>query len=652
MCGIAGVVSRNPELYKHLPRMVSLLAHRGPDDEGIEYLDGAAFGHRRLSIIDLDDGHQPMFNQSKTITIVFNGEIYNFPILKKQLENEGRQFRTHSDTEVILQLYEKYGENCVKYLDGMFAFAIWDQNKNKLFLARDHVGQKPLFFCLTPKGLVFASEVKSILASNFVDKKIDLEALYHYISLRFMPDQFTLFREIKKLQAGHYLTYQNGQEKIVQYWSFSYQNKIKGSEKEITEQLDSILSQTVKDHLLSDVPVGSFLSGGIDSSLITALMAKNYDSTVSTFSIGVSEQDFNELPYAKIVADQYKTNHFEKVVKADFIHLIPKMIWHLDEPSDPFGVGVFLVSELASKHVKVVLSGDGGDELFAGYDRFLGNRLIDYFSMAPKFLRRTLFKKIIDKMPEGFSYKSFSQKLRWLYEMSELDYGDRYSQSMSFLRYTEEAKASLFTNSTKSQLGEINSKEKILAHFNSENVSELVDRMLYTDMMTRIPDHLLMIVDRMSMAHSLEVRPPLLEHRFVEFAAQVPANLKLNGKNLKYILRKVASKYIHPSLITRKKQGFGFPLAYWMQNDLKYFLRNIVKQSRFIENQIFDRDYISRMIEEHITGKRDHNFRIWIFINLEIWYRIYFENESIDSMTEFINQLLYSSIESKKVEYV
>ncbi len=637
MCGIAGIVSSDPDRYKPLPKMVSLLAHRGPDDEGLEYFDGAALGHRRLSIIDLDGGHQPMFNHSKTVAIVFNGEIYNFPTLKKQLEREGRNFRTHSDTEVILHLYEKHGEDCVKHLDGMFAFAIWDQTKKKLVLARDHIGQKPLFFCLTPDGLAFASEVKSILVSNFVNCEIDLEALYHYISLRFMPDQFSLFKKIRKLPAAHRLVFENGRERIDQYWSFSYQDKVSGSAKEITEQLDNILSQTVNEHLLSDVPVGSFLSGGIDSSVITAMMAKNVDSSVYTFSIGVKEQGFNELPYARLVAEQYKTNHYEQVVQADLVHLIPKMIWHLDEPSDPFGVGVYLVSELASKHVKVVLSGDGGDELFAGYDRFLGNRLIDYFGLLPKFLRRTLFKKIIDKMPEGFSYKSFSQKLRWLYEMSELDYGDRYSQSMSFLRYTEEAKRSLFTDKVKSELGEINSKEKILAHFNSDNVSELIDRMLYTDMMTRMPDHLLMIVDRMAMAHSLEARPPLLEHKFVEFAARIPANLKLNGTKLKYILREVASKHIHPSLITRKKQGFGFPLAYWMQNDLKHFLRKIVKESRFIENQIFEFDYINNLIEEHISGKRDHNFRIWIFINLEVWYRIFFEHQTLGQIQEWIS---------------
>lgn len=647
MCGIAGIVSECPDLFEALPRMVSLLAHRGPDDEGIEYLNGAALGHRRLSIIDLTGGHQPMFNASRSLAIVFNGEIYNYPSLKKQMEAEGRCFQTRSDTEVILHLYEKYGEDCVKYLDGMFAFAIWDIKRKRLVLARDHIGQKPIFFCELPEGLAFASEVKSLLASDFVKRETDLEALYHYISLRFIPDQFTLFKGIRKLPAAHRLIYENGRIRIERYWDFSCLDKINGTEDEITDQLDHILSQTVADHMLSDVPIGCFLSGGIDSSLITAMAAKRSKEPISTFSIGVREEDFNELPFAKLVAEQYKTKHHEQVVQADLVHLVPKMIWHLDEPSDPFGVGVYLVSELASKYVKVALSGDGGDELFAGYDRFSGNRLADFYCVIPRFLRKSLFKKIINKVPESFAYKSFSQKLRWLNEMSLLDYGDRYAESMSFLRYTEEAKSQLLTDLVKRELGYIDSKEKILVHFNSHNVDELVDRMLYTDLMTRMPDHLLTIVDRMAMAHGLEVRAPLLEHKMVEFAARIPAHLKLNGAKLKYILRKVASKYIHPSLISRRKQGFGFPLAYWMRDELKAFLRQIVKESRFIGSQIFNHEYVHNMIEEHINGKRDHNFRIWIFMNLEIWYRIFIEQQALEDIRGWINGYMKNKTQNK-----
>jgi asparagine synthase (glutamine-hydrolysing) len=523
----------------------------------------------------------------------------------------------------------------------MFAFAVWDMPKQRLLLARDHLGQKPLFFCSTPRGFAFASEAKSILASGLVEREIDLEALYHYISLRFLPDQLSLFKGVQKLPAGCRLVYEHGRERIEPYWHYSYLDKFPGDENTLTDSLDIMLQQTVEAHLLSDVPVGSFLSGGIDSSLITALMAKRMKGGApATFSIGVAEQDFNELPFAQMVAEQYQTEHHEQIVKADLINLIPQMIWHLDEPSDPFGVGVFLVSQLASQHVKVVLSGDGGDELFAGYDRFLGHRIIDYFCLIPRSLRKTLLTQLIKRLPEGYSYKSFSQKLRWLQAMSELDYGERYAQSLSFLRYTEEAKAALFTPRVKAVLGEVNSQEKILTHFNAENVSELVDRMLYTDMMTRIPDHLLMIVDRMAMAHGLEARPPMLEHKFVEFAARIPAHLKLHGTNLKYILRRVASRYIDPRLITRKKQGFGFPLAYWMQNELKHFLRAMVQDSRFIDQGIFEHAYIQSMVEEHINGVRDHNYRIWIFINLEIWYRLFFEGQAIGTIHDYVDTLM------------
>ena len=389
---------------------------------------------------------------------------------------------------------------------------------------------------------------------------------------------------------------------------------------------------------MSDVPVGAFLSGGIDSSLITALLAQHTADPVATFSIGVQEQDFNELPFAREVATQYHTDHHEQVVKADLVRLLPKMIWHLEEPADPFGVGVYLVSALASRSVKVVLSGDGGDELFAGYDRFAGNRLADVLSVIPKWMRRGVVRRLIDLVPDTYTYKSMSQKLRWINEMSLLTSGDRYAQSMSFLRYSEEAKAELLTDEAKRTLGSSDSRLKILEHFDSDHATHIVDRMLYTDLMTRMPDHLLSIVDRMAMAHSLEVRPPLLEHRMVEFAASVPANLKLKGTKLKYILRAVASRHLSSGLINRKKQGFGFPLAYWMRNDLKPLLDDTLRTSRFVESGVFNHQFLRNMITEHVEGKRDHNFRIWIFLNLEIWYRQFVEGLSQEQIDEWVGE--------------
>ena len=623
--------------------MVEVLRHRGPDDEGIEYLDGVALGHRRLSILDLQGGHQPMFNSARSLAIVFNGEIYNYPVLKRRLEERGRRFRTRSDTEVILHLYEEYGEDCVRHLDGMFAFALWDAPRKRLLLARDHMGQKPLFFCEAGDGLAFASEVKGLLSGDFVRRECDLEALYHYLSLRFIPDQLTLFRNIRKLPAAHRLIYERGRVRIERYWDFSCVKKHEGTEREIADLLEARLAETVQAHMLSDVPVGSFLSGGIDSSLITALMARQSGETISTFSIGVKEQDFNELPYAQLVAERYGTRHHEEVVRADLIRLVPRMVWHLDEPSDPFGVGVYLVARMAARHVKVVLSGDGGDELFAGYDRFAGNRLAGLYGLLPKSWRETFLRRIIDRVPESFTYKSLSQKLRWLNEMSLLEHGERYAESMSFLRYTETEKARLFTERVRQSLNGLDSRDKILIHFNSHNVSELIDRMLYTDLLTRMPDHLLPIVDRMGMAHGLEVRPPLMEHRMVELAASIPADLKLRGTRLKYILRRVAARHLPRRLVTRRKQGFGFPLGYWMRKELRDFLREVVDRSCFVETGVFENRYVRDMIEEHIQGKRDHSFRIWVFLNLEVWYRIFIARQSLDSLLEWIDRSVSSS---------
>ena len=554
MCGIAGIVSEDPGAGSRLPAMLALLRHRGPDDEGIERLGPATLGNRRLSIIDLAGGRQPMLNAGRTLAVVFNGEIYNFPALRRGLEAEGREFRTRSDTEILLHLYEKYGVDCVNHLDGMFAFGLWDAPQRRLLLARDHMGQKPLFYGQTAGGFVFASEVKAVLASGLVAREVDLEALFHYISLRFIPDQLTLFKGVHKLPAGHRLVYADGIARVEQYWGFSCVAKQTGTEAELTDALDHGLRETVRAHLLSDVPVGSFLSGGIDSSLVTALMAGESPDPVPTFSIGVREQAFNELPFAAQVARRYGTRHHEEVVTADLVRLVPKMVWHLDEPADPYGAGVYQVASLAARHVKVVLSGDGGDELFAGYDRFAGQRLATTYALLPRALRRTLLRRLIGLVPESFGYQSLAQKLRWLNEMSLLDAGERYAASMSFLRFTEDAKQALFTPEARAGLGGLDSTEKILIHFNSTNAEELVDRMLYTDLMTRIPDHLLPTVDRMAMAHGLEVRPPLLEHRMVEFAAGVPADLKLRGTKLKYILRRVAARYL-PSDADRSAQA-------------------------------------------------------------------------------------------------
>jgi asparagine synthase (glutamine-hydrolysing) len=638
MCGIAGIISNNKR--QAITKMTEVMTHRGPDEEGYYHDDVISIGQRRLSIIDLAGGTQPISNEDGRLQLICNGEIYNSPDLRNQLLASGHHFKTATDVEVILHLYEDYGSNCVKYIRGMFAFAIWDKENEVLFLARDHMGQKPLFFFQHNGAFAFASEIKGILASDLVKPQIDLDALWHYVSLRFIPDRYSLFKGIQKLPAASFLIYENGKISIQKYWELNFRDKLPANENDIIEGLNTLLLKTVNEHLLSDVQVGAFLSGGIDSSTVAAMMATINGEKIPSFSIGVKEHGFNELPYADMVAKKFGLESHPKVVQADLINLIPEMIYHLDEPSDPFGAGVYLVAQVASERVKVVLGGDGGDENFAGYDRFAGNRLVDYYCLLPEWFRKKLMKKIVDRIPESFGYKSLAQKAAWVNEMSLFSGGKRYAQSMSFLRFTTDAKQQLFSGSTKNVIEDYDSLSKILAFFESENVDHLIDRMLYTDLMTRMPDHLLTIVDRMCMAHSLESRSPLIDYKVVEYAASIPAELKLKNNNLKYILKKVAERYLSKELIHRKKQGFGFPLGIWMRTDLKKFIRRLFVQSRFVEAGIFSHEYINRIIEEHIAGKRDHNYRIWILINLEIWHRLYFENETVDSMRSFINRLI------------
>jgi asparagine synthase (glutamine-hydrolysing) len=460
------------------------------------------------------------------------------------------------------------------------------------------------------------------------------------MALRFIPDEHSLFKGIHKLPAATGLTWNNGSIQLRRYWDPSFREKLPANEMEIEEALDALLRDTVKGHMQSDVPVGAFLSGGIDSSTIAAIMADLSGERIPTFSIGVAEQGFNELPYAKMVSDRYDMEAHARVVRADLIHLIPSMISHLDEPADPFGVGVYLVSKVASENVKVVLGGDGGDENFAGYDRYSGNRLVDYYCVLPEWFRRQVMARMVGLIPESFGYKSLAQKAAWVNDMSFLSGGERYARSMSFLRFTDEAKEQLFTPQAMAQMSDRDSVAKILRYFDAENVNDLVDRMLYTDLMTRMPDHLLPIVDRMSMAHSLESRCPLVDHKLVEFAASIPGELKLNGRNLKYILKRVAGRYLPQELINREKQGFGFPLALWMRKELSGFIRNLFAESRFIEAGLFQREYVHSLIDEHLNGKADHNFRLWILINLEFWHRLNFEGDTVDSLRGFTDRLM------------
>ena len=622
--------------------MCALLRHRGPDEEGYYDDDTLSLGQCRLAIIDVEGGRQPIANETGRLQLVCNGEIYNSPDLRGDLERRGHRFRTRTDVETILHLYEEEGIACVRRLRGMFAFALWDADRKLLWLARDPLGQKPLFYMQKEGAFVFASEVKAVLASGLVEPRPDLNALWHYLSLRFLPDDYTLFEGVRKLPAASWLRLEPGGEPTIsRYWTLRFEPKWNYNERALTDELDARLAETVRLHLLSDVPVGSFLSGGIDSSLVTALMAQAIGRPFPTFSIGVKEQGFNELPYARMVAQRYGLEGHEQVVEADLVHRLPAMIRQMDEPADPFGVGVYLVSKIAAAQVKVALSGDGGDENFAGYDRFAGQRLAEYYAWLPAALRRSVLRRLFDRVPETFGYKSLAQKLKWIHEMSLYSAGERYARSLGFLRFSDDHKQRLFTAAARGRLADPDSTAKILRWFEADGVEDLVDRMLYTDLMTRIPDHLLAIADRMSMAHLIEVRPPLMDPELTAFAARIPGHFKLRGRRLKYLLRRVAERHLPRALIERPKQGFGFPIAIWMRTELKDLLRALFNESRFVERGVFDGAYIRQLLDEHLGGTADHNFRLWLLLNLELWHRLYFEGETVESLRVSLDRWMH-----------
>lgn len=624
MCGICGLIDPAGAQAADCRPMLAAIAHRGPDDEGVWVNGRVALGSRRLSIIDLPGGHQPIANEDETIWITFNGEIYNHPPLRQELLQKGHIFRTASDTEVILHLYEEMGERCVERLNGMFAFAIWDTRQQKLVLARDRIGQKPLFYAWDGDRFLFASEIKAILAASRQPRQMNLEAMHHYLSLRFIPSPQTMLHGVYKLPPAHALVLQNGQMTTSRYWDLSFREKLTLSESEFLDGLRHKLAQTVADHMISDVPVGAFLSGGMDSSMVVAVMAQDCHASFQTFAIGVTEQDFNELPYARAVAAYHETQHVEATVHSDLIASLPHLIWNLDEPSDPIAACQYQAAALAAQHVKVVLGGDGGDELFAGFDRYLGLNYVNAYAKLPGFLRRGVVGPALRHWPDSFAYKSVTQKARWLHQLSLLpDTAMRYAEATCFFRFSHADKQALYGDGLWTQLGNINSSEVIAHQFRAADATNDLDRMLYADYMTRLTEHSLLLTDRMTMAHSLELRSPFLDHELVEYVAAFPTAMKIHGRQLKYILRRLAADYLPPAIIARPKQGFMFPVAYWFRDRLSGFLEQVLLDSTFVREGLFRREAISGLITEHRQGQVDHHVRLWQLLNLSLWHEIY-----------------------------
>jgi asparagine synthase (glutamine-hydrolysing) len=622
MCGVSGAIGADAE--RLAARMTSALVHRGPDDEGHLARNGVALGFRRLSIIDLDGGRQPISNETGDIHLVCNGEIYNSPALRRRLEAAGHRFRTQTDVEVILHLYEDHGEDCVRQLRGMFAFAVWDERDGSFLLARDHMGQKPLFFAEAAGHFLFASEIQALLASGVIRRELNTEGLWHYLSLRALPDELTLMRGVHKLPAASTLTRSpDGTLAVRRYWDPRFEPKLTLGETEAVDTLEERLRSTVRAHQLSDVTVGAFISGGIDSTTIAAMMARDSEQPVPAFCIGVEEASFNELPAARRVAESENMRFFGEQVRADVAALIPMMIHHLGEPADPYGMGIYLVSKLASRHVKVTLSGDGGDESFAGYDRYYGQKLADIYCLLPESIRQTVMQPLISAIPETFRYKSLAQKLTWVQSMSRFDGGTRYARALGILRFPPETKELLFTPEAMSRIEDRDSDARVMRYFNASNVTDLVDRMLYTDLMIRVADHNLVMSDRMSMACSLEVRSPFVDPDLVEFAARLPTRFKMKGRKLKYLLRRVAERYIPADVARLPKQGFGFPVGIWMRGELAPLVRARLGESGLAGTGVFEQSYIDNLVHEHMSGVTDHSYRLWLLLCLEFWFDIY-----------------------------
>lgn len=636
MCGICGSIDPEGVSRDHIQVMTSALAHRGPDDEGL-YVDGmAGIGHRRLSIIDVDGGHQPLCNEDGTLWIVFNGEIYNYREIRSRLPDSHR-FATESDTEVILHLYEEKRERCVDQLRGMFAFAIWDSREQTLFLARDHLGQKPLFYVHHAGRFSFGSEIKSLLAADPSLRDMDLDALHQYLTLRIIAPPLTMFASVRKVPPGHTVLFKNGQLKIERFWDLHYEPKHQLSEEDLIDKLEQQMLEAVRYHMISDVPVGAFLSGGLDSSLVVAMMSKVSGQQIKTFSIDVPYQNYSEAPYARKVAEMYDTQHFEETITPSLIKVLPELIWHLDEPSDPLSAPMYYISEMARREVKVVLGGDGGDELFGGYDRYYGNQYVGYYAQIPPALRTQIIGPILGLLPDGSWYKSLGHKLKWMHQLSYHHGGRRYTQSLSYFYFTEEFRNQLYGDHFINELDGFDPEEAVCKYYESDNALEMLDKMLYADSMVRLPDHPVMILDRMTMAHGLEARSPFMDHILAEFAARIPTNLKVRGRTRRYIQTRIAERYLPPELLQREKQGFSSGLPYMLVNEFRQLFETFLLNSHLVRDDYLNGESISYMLSGHLQGKADHGNRLWLLCNAEVWYRMAIEGWSKDRVADRLN---------------
>ena len=602
--------------------MGQAIVHRGPDAGGL-YLDShVALAHRRLSILDLSDaGNQPMRSESGRYLIVFNGEIYNYPDLKAELQSEGRSFRTGTDTEVLLALFEKKGSECLDALNGMFAFAIWDTQKQELFLARDRLGKKPLYYYESGGHFAFGSEIKALNALPFLRKEIRPDAIKDFFAYQYIPDPKTIYGNVHKLPPGHWLKTDGTNREIRQYWNLSFSSLHGRSEEQIAEDLYNLIDDAVRVRRISDVPLGAFLSGGIDSSVIVGLMAGQSDTPVTTCSIGFDSRQFDEVDFARQVAEQFLTDHHEFTVKENVAGSLDAISRYFDEPfADPSFVPTYFVSQLARKAVTVALAGDGGDENFAGYTKYRTDSIENHLrQMFPSFLRQGVFPgmaKLAGNMGNPIARKASS-----LLNTLALDPDTAFFVTNSFFR--QSVWDHLITERFRKETDGYDPAEITRRHYRDAEADDHLSRILYTDIKTYLPGDILVKVDRMSMANSLETRAPLLDYRVVEYAAGIPAALKLKGKEKKYILKKTFGNLLSDDILYRKKMGFSVPLAGWLRNELRTICATVYGNRNGGLANYFDMDRVWALWQSHQGGNSQNSQELWSLLAFELWWQHY-----------------------------
>ena len=623
MCGIVGIVRNDARAVDEmlLSRMCAAIRHRGPDEDGFYVRGPVGLAMRRLSIIDLKGGQQPIHNQDRTAWIVFNGEIYNYLELREKLEKLGHTFYTNSDTEAIIHAYDRYGADCVKHLRGMFAFAIWDERTQELFLARDRVGKKPLLYAQVNGQLVFGSEFSALLLHPEISRDIQPEALDYYLSFMCVPAPLTAYKAIKKLEPGHTLRWRKGEIKTERYWQPDFSHKLKISEEEAGEQAIEILRDAVRVRLMSEVPLGAFLSGGIDSSAVVALMSEESSERIKTFSIGFDEQDFSELHHARRVAEHVGAEHHEFIVQPDAMEVLPILVEHYGEPyADSSAVPTYYVARETRKHVTVALNGDGGDESFAGYERYFAMALAEKYRKLPAFLRESVINGAIGLIPTSETIRSRTRDAKRFLQAASLPKIERYLRWVSV--FDSHAKQDLYSSDFRQHETERENASSLLdPWFARANGSGIVDAALLTDIMTYLPNDLLVKVDIATMAVSLEARSPFLDHHVMEFAASLPEKLKLRGLTTKYLLKRMLRKLLPAENLDRRKMGFGVPIGHWFRGTLQPFLRETLLSERALSRGLFKPEATKQLVELHTRGERDYAHQLWTLLMLELWFQ-------------------------------